>query len=144
MAQTVYTREAFCEFARKYAASLVPRRGGACTIALHGGLGSGKTTFVQDAAAALGVTQKVTSPTFVIQKIYQLKRPPFSRFVHIDAYRLEDAGETRALKLQELLADKGAVVFVEWAEKIKEALPKDTEHLHFSFVSDDKRSISHD
>ena len=59
-------------------------------LALHGELGAGKTTFVQGLAEALGVTDKVLSPTFVLMRQYQLTNTNQQLF-HIDLYRLDQA-----------------------------------------------------
>jgi tRNA threonylcarbamoyladenosine biosynthesis protein TsaE len=65
------------------------KRGTSTILALQGNLGAGKTVFTKGAAEALGVTEHVTSPTFVIQKTYELTNQPWKQLVHIDAYRLE-------------------------------------------------------
>lgn len=96
-------------------------------IALTGDLGAGKTTFVQGFAEALGVKESVTSPTFVLMKIYALKRQKhITHLVHIDAYRIETPAELLHLGFHELLRDSDAVIVIEWAERIKKILPKDT------------------
>lgn len=83
-------------------------------VALNGPLGAGKTTFVQQLGAALGVSEAVTSPTFVLMHEYLSGRLPV---VHVDLYRL---GPERAAGFaDELLAiiDEGrSLVLVEWAE----------------------------
>src|ERR1700754_3179272 len=76
--------------AEGFAGRLVPSAQGATLVTLTGELGAGKTTFTQSLARALGVTDTVTSPTFVLEKIYSLpdSTQGFTRLVHIDAYRL--------------------------------------------------------
>jgi tRNA threonylcarbamoyladenosine biosynthesis protein TsaE len=76
----------------------------ALIVGLYGNLGAGKTSFTQAVARALGVTDIVNSPTFVIEKIYDTKHTHFIRLVHIDAYRLEDAKELQNLNFEELVA----------------------------------------
>ena len=71
--------------------------GGATVLALHGELGAGKTTFTQTLARTLGVTDAVTSPTFVIMKLYELQHQSFETLIHIDAYRIEHSDEMRVL-----------------------------------------------
>jgi len=58
------------------------------TLALHGNLGVGKTTFVQGLARGFGIQETVTSPTFTI---YNVHRGPERTLIHLDAYRLENA-----------------------------------------------------
>lgn len=103
---------------------------GALVLALHGDLGAGKTTFVQDLIGRLGnMHDTVTSPTFVIMKSYELTLPHLDRVVHIDAYRIEDIDEMRPLHFSELLEDKRNLICIEWAEHIAELLPPQTGHL---------------
>ena len=101
-------------------------------IALNGNLGAGKTTFAQGFAAALGITDRIQSPTFVLMKIYSLKRKKnLKHLIHIDAYRIEKLREIEHLGLRELLNDKDAVILIEWADRIKKVLPKDTMWVEF-------------
>ena len=104
---------------------------GASVIALHGDLGAGKTAFVKSLARELGVVEDVTSPTFVILKLYPLEEGgPFSVLAHIDAYRIEDTDEMRVIRFDELLAEPRALLCIEWAEKIKDLLPSDALQVH--------------
>src|SRR5262245_21511671 len=66
------------------------------TLALHGDMGVGKTTFVQGLAQGLGVAEHVTSPTFAIYSVYRGQQ---RRLVHLDAYRLEKPEQIEALLL---------------------------------------------
>ena len=90
-------------------------------VALGGPLGAGKTQFVKGLAVGLGVPddEPVTSPTFVLVREYVGRL----RLYHLDAYRLAGADELLALGLDEMLADPGAVVAVEWADRVADALP---------------------
>lgn len=102
-------------------------------IALCGNLGAGKTTFAQGFARALGVKMPVTSPTFVLMKIYALEKKKYLKhLVHIDAYRIESAAELEHLGFRELLNDKDAVILIEWADRIKKLLSKDTMWITFA------------
>ena len=83
---------------------------GGDVIVLTGDLGAGKTTFVQGAAKALGVTDKVASPTFTLVKRYRGSRP----VNHVDVYRLDRIQEVIDLGFEDLL-DPDGVTFVEWA-----------------------------
>ena len=95
----------------------------AALVTLTGDLGAGKTTFTQALAKRLGVEEAVVSPTYVLMKSYALKGQPFEKLVHIDAYRLNDAGEFAALNPAAFLLDPAALVVVEWPERITGALP---------------------
>lgn len=99
------------------------RDGGAAVIAgLTGHLGSGKTAFVKAVASELKVPEIVTSPTFVLMKIYGIDRDaaqsPFSKLVHIDAYRLEDRDDFAALDFGKLAADRENLIMIEWPENV--------------------------
>lgn len=91
-------------------------------VALSGDLGAGKTVFAKGFAKGLGINDAVNSPTFTILQIYEGGRLPF---YHFDVYRIEDIEEMEEVGLDEYLFGKG-VCLIEWAEKIKELLPKDT------------------
>jgi|SRR3989344_3905780 len=124
-------------FARNVLAivGMLPPKDTATVVALHGGLGAGKTTFTQALATELGVRDTVQSPTYVLMKKYPISYGTFTTLVHIDAYRLSGAGEFAALRPQEFLADPHALVVVEWPERVAEALP--TPDVAITFSSED-------
>jgi len=105
-------------------------------VALSGRLGAGKTLFVSGVASGLGISTQITSPTFLIEKIYT---DGFLPMVHADVYRLGSVGEFEDLEL----ADEGrdGVVFIEWGDAIADSLPPDHLMIHFEMDGDD-RSIS--
>lgn len=103
----------------------------ALVIALEGELGSGKTTFVQGFAKAIGIEEKVLSPTFVLMKIYSLKQRRSKHLVHIDCYRLESAKDLLHLGFRKILKDKDAIILIEWADKIRRILPHDAIWISF-------------
>jgi len=89
------------------------------SFGLIGELGAGKTTLVQYIAKKLGATEKVTSPTFLMQKKYQLRNQHnISALVHIDLYRMFHPKKKDLREFVSWLEDPAAVVFVEWADKI--------------------------
>ena len=97
----------------------------ATVIGLSGNLGAGKTAFVKCVAKTMGITEEVTSPTFVIMKIYDIaihrgstSMSRWKRLVHIDAYRLDKAQELEALKFEGLAADPANLILVEWPENV--------------------------
>ncbi len=107
----------------------------AVVLSFQGDLGAGKTTFVQELAQQLGVTDIVTSPTFTIMKQYQTTHPQFSELVHIDAYRIEELDELRPLQFSQLLEQAHTLICIEWPEKIAPVLPPD--HIHISIEIDE-------
>lgn len=122
----------------------------AMVVGLQGDLGSGKTSFVQGVAQALGITDHVTSPTFILERVYkidplshclQISNCSFHHLIHIDAYRLESADELTHLSWDNLVADPGNLIMIEWPERVASALPKDMIMLHFEFIDETKRSI---
>jgi len=108
-------------------------------IGLSGDLGSGKTAFVKGFAKYLGVERNITSPTFVIQKIYQ---GDSCKLVHIDAYRLSSRQDLEAIGFEELISDEKNVVAIEWPEQVFSHLPANMKIINFSYVDEDKRKIS--
>lgn len=88
-------------------------------VLLTGDLGAGKTAFVQGLAAALGVTEPVTSPTFALLRSYPTPWGP--DLLHADIYRLEQLSEVVDLGLAQLL-EEDAVAVVEWGERGAPAL----------------------
>lgn len=111
----------------------------ASILALHGDLGAGKTTFTQSLAKELGVTEHVTSPTFVIMKGYELEGQKYKNLFHIDAYRIEDVDEMRPLGFTALLAQKDTIVCIEWAENISELLPENTLHMNIEIEGEGRK-----
>lgn len=121
------------ETAKSFLHSIKKRsKGRPLILALEGNLGSGKTVFTQGLARVLGIKEKVASPTFVLLKIYQL--PPrigFKYLVHIDCYRLDSAKDLLGLGFKNLLKDKYAILVIEWADRIRKLLPKNTLRILF-------------
>lgn len=106
-------------------------------IALTGELGAGKTIFTQGFAEGLGIKDKIISPTFVL--IRQHKIPNTSKTLfHIDLYRTENFKE---LGLQEIMDNPNNIVLIEWAEKVKKILPKNTTYINIKSLSEDEREI---
>lgn len=108
-------------------------RAGATVLALHGELGAGKTAFVQCLARVLGIAEQVTSPTFVIMRLYSINKHDFFRkLVHIDAYRIESLDEMAVIGFEDLVREPRNLICIEWAERIPAAIPKDALHITFS------------
>lgn len=117
----------------------------AVVIALEGDLGSGKTNFVQGFAKHLGVKEKITSPTFVILKKFKIPFPcdaaGIKNLIHIDAYRSEKPEEIVALGWNDFINDPHNVILVEWADKIRNVLPKKYFLIKLKIVSEKERSL---
>lgn len=106
------------ELARRIAGVLRP----GTVICLDGDLGAGKTLFVQNLAASLGVQGEVTSPTFNLMNVYEDGRLPL---VHFDLYRLEQEYELDEIGFYDYAENPDGLVLIEWAEKFPECLPED-------------------
>ncbi len=115
----------------------------ALLISLSGDLGGGKTTFAQGFAKGLGIQQKITSPSFVILKKFNIprSRAGFKNFYHLDCYRIQDSKEILELGFSEMILDKNNLILVEWAEKIKEIFPTDSIWVNFKYLSLQERKI---
>ncbi len=133
--------EALTKEAQVFAKGLAPRARGATLVTLSGELGAGKTSFTQGMAQGLGVVGAVTSPTFVLEKIYPLYNAPFTKLVHIDAYRLAGGDELRALGFDELMGEVGNLVVLEWPEKVADLLPAPAHRITLALPEQGGRSI---
>lgn len=102
-------------------------------IALSGDLGGGKTTFVQGLGAGLGVSERVTSPTFILMREYLGGRYPL---MHIDVFRLKKVQEVIDLGYDEFL-DPSYIVAVEWGDVIEPLLPPEHLLIEFKFGNGD-------
>ena len=110
-------------------------------IGLKGNLGGGKTSFLQGFAKGLGIKEKITSPTFVILKRFQVSGFRFQEFYHIDCYRIQKPKEILDLGFKKIISDHKNIVAIEWAERIKKILPKNTIWLNFEFINQATRKI---
>ncbi len=91
-------------------------------VAFTGDLGAGKTAFVRGMARGLGITQRVTSPTFTIVNEYEGGRLPL---FHFDLYRLGSSEELFDIGWEDFLR-RGGICAVEWSENVADALEPDT------------------
>ena len=114
----------------------------ALILGLIGELGGGKTTFLQGFAKGLGIKEKILSPSFVILKRFKIKDLRFKNFYHIDCYRINKPKEILNLGLKEIISNPQNIVAIEWADKIKKILPKNSIILKFEFLNKNKRRIT--
>jgi tRNA threonylcarbamoyladenosine biosynthesis protein TsaE len=120
-------------------ADLAARLGPGDVVLLTGELGTGKTTWIRGACRALGVTGRVTSPTFTVGRRYPAPpaRLPVS---HLDLHRLGGlAGEDPGL-LEDYLTPE-AVAFVEWGELGVAELPTPVYRVRLTHAGGDRRNI---
>ncbi|HZE87550.1 MAG TPA: tRNA (adenosine(37)-N6)-threonylcarbamoyltransferase complex ATPase subunit type 1 TsaE [Methylomirabilota bacterium] len=114
-------------------------------LALHGDLGSGKTTFIQGLAKGLGITKKIISPTFIIMRTYAVQvknqKSKIKNFYHVDLYRIENEKDIEGIGLLELMNDPENIIAIEWPEKIENLLPEKRNDLFFTYLDDQKREI---
>jgi tRNA threonylcarbamoyladenosine biosynthesis protein TsaE len=135
--------EKMYEEAQQFAEALEPFSDKATVIALKGDLGAGKTVFTRGVARAFGVEESVTSPTFVIEKIYALSRGPFKRLIHIDAYRLQSAHELEVLGWDEIQHEPTNLILLEWPELVGAAIPEGIPLVTFTFIDENTRSLTY-
>lgn len=121
------------EFAKKVALNL--REGD--VVALIGDLGTGKTTFVQKMAKALGIKENVKSPTFNYVLEYNSGIMPF---YHFDVYRISDPLEVYELGYEDYIEGEG-ITIIEWANLIKSELPKEYIEINLTHNDENSRGI---
>ena len=108
-------------------------------LALFGDLGSGKTTFVKGLAEGLGIKRRITSPTFIIERIYKADKK--LTLYHLDLYRLDKIDEATQMEIKEIVSNPKNIVVIEWADEIINSLPKNKWRIYFSYIDETKRSI---
>ncbi|HNW71408.1 MAG TPA: tRNA (adenosine(37)-N6)-threonylcarbamoyltransferase complex ATPase subunit type 1 TsaE [Candidatus Paceibacterota bacterium] len=139
------------EIAEDFFSKLKPIKNQATIVCLFGDLGAGKTAFTQSVAKNLGIKRKVASPTFVIMKNYELPNNTirknfsessfFEHFIHIDAYRLKNEKELLQLGFEGVISNPKNLVFIEWPENIKKALPKKHYKIEISHTKEGHRKF---
>ena len=124
------------ELAQKFA-KLIENEG--CFINLYGEIGAGKTAFVKEVANAIGITEKVTSPSFVILNEYHSANIPV---YHFDLYRLENEGIKTIYDELSEYSEGRKITFVEWAEFSQNQAPFDHIKINVTYQDDDSRKYS--
>ena len=104
-------------------------------LALYGDLGSGKTTFTRYFVEALGLKNRVQSPTFVVARKY-------GDVNHVDLYRLTNEEEARDIGIEEMLFDQNSITLIEWPEIIENILPEKTIKIYFEYIDENTRKIT--
>jgi tRNA threonylcarbamoyladenosine biosynthesis protein TsaE len=135
---TSHSEQETAQLARQVATAL---RGGEY-ISLEGDLGAGKTLFSRELARALGITESVTSPTFVIQKVYPIPANSghLSHLVHYDFYRISDYHELIDLGFED--HDSSTIVLAEWGNLYVDYFPVSPVRIHIEIRPRDVRLIS--
>jgi tRNA threonylcarbamoyladenosine biosynthesis protein TsaE len=118
-------------------ASLASRLSPGDVVTVSGELGTGKTTFVRGACRALGVESPVTSPTYTIGHRYHGRDADIS---HLDLYRFRDVSAAEWGDLEPYFED--AIVFVEWPEAGRDALPSPRFAVRLSYAEGDARIVA--
>lgn len=124
------------------AAQLVHGLVSGTAVLLVGELGSGKTTFVQGLAQALGVEEVVTSSSFVVVSEYATRHSSIHRLVHADLYRLSSGSKDPAIAaVLEHINVPGVLVAIEWADRLDRTIPVEGLRLAFTYGDEDDERI---
>ena len=110
---------------------------GGTVVAMYGDLGAGKTAFVRGMARGMGLSCRVSSPTFTIVNEY----PGSPELIHFDMYRLSSAEELFDIGWEDYL-NRGAICAVEWSENVKDAFFGDEITVTIEKTGDSSRSIT--
>lgn len=122
----------------KIAAEFAATLNGGEIVLLSGELGAGKTAFVKGLAAALGITDEVTSPTFTLMNVYR----GALKLYHFDVYRLHSGEEAYAAGLTEFFGEAGSVSCIEWWENVADAIVGDTIKITINYLENEMREIN--
>lgn len=104
---------------------------------LEGDLGSGKTCFTQGLGRGLAIVADINSPTFILANEHRGGR---LTLYHLDVYRMNSAREAQGIGLDDYLSGDGVCV-IEWAEKIRAALPAERLWITFRHLGEAKRGL---
>lgn len=144
MEKELHSLEDLAAEARSLVSRLSPKDAQATLVTLSGELGAGKTSFTQALAQTLGIEDHVTSPTFVLEKIYALPEGKgFTRLAHIDAYRLKSGSELGALGFDALIQDPKTLIVLEWPEMVADTLPPADVSITLVVREDESRTMSY-
>lgn len=118
-------------------AQLIQEQG--CFINLYGEIGAGKTAFVKFVAEAIGITEKVTSPSFVILNEYHSANIPV---YHFDLYRLENEGVKTIIDELREYSEGRQITFVEWAEFSQNEIPFNHIEINVTYEDNEDRKYT--
>lgn len=121
----------------KVGAEFASRLPGGAVVAMYGELGAGKTAFVRGMARGMGLSCRVSSPTFTIVNEYLGDR----ELIHFDMYRLRSSDELFDIGWEDYL-DRGAVCAVEWSENVRDAFFGDEITVSIEKTGDNGRKIT--
>lgn len=107
-------------------------------VLLNAEMGMGKTTLVTAFIEALGISDKVSSPTFSLVNQYKNNQ---TTAYHFDFYRIDSSEEALDFGVEEYFYS-GDWCFLEWAERIEDLLPQQISRIEIQFEGEDKRKIS--
>lgn len=110
-------------------------------VGLIGDLGFGKTQFVKGLAEAFQIKKAITSPTFVILKKYPVKIGNIKNLIHIDCYRFFGSDDLSDLGFEEFVQDGNNLIVVEWADRVRDIMPADTQWIQFKRGKEDNERI---
>lgn len=128
------------DFGQKLATEL---KGGEI-LCLYGELGAGKTTLVKGLAEGLGIKDDITSPTFTLMNIYNIKNQvsDIKHLIHIDTYRLKNENELIEIGAMDYIGEPNTISIIEWPEKIENLLEnKKIKKIFLEHQEDNQRKI---
>jgi len=117
---------------KDYAKNLAKKTPVGTIVALIGDLGSGKTTFAQGFAEGLDILESIVSPTFKLVSEYDGEK---CKLIHVDTYRLDSIEDFLNICGEDIMRTPGAIILIEWADKIIDILPPDTVQIDFIRIS---------
>ena len=148
---TSYSLEETKKFAESVLKEILQNRkdqSSALVLILKGDLGAGKTAFTKCIGEILGVEEEITSPTFAIEKRYNITSTKeefegIKTFIHIDAFRLESGNEILAIDFNKILKDPKNLICFEWPEMVSDVdvLPKNSPIVEFEFIDENTRKM---
>jgi len=96
---------------------------------------------VKGFANGLGIKKTITSPTFVVMKMYDIPHKKY-KLVHVDCYRLKNEQDGKGICLPEIIGDDKFITLIEWPDRIKKLLPENSKTISFEYINEINRKIS--
>ncbi len=121
---------------QNYARNLADRLVVGSVVTFDGPLGVGKTFLIKELCKNLGVSEEITSPSYVLMNCYQGRVPIF----HLDLYRLQEVDELYELGLDECFEQ--GICFIEWSKIAESLLPAGTIRVKMKFLEDNTRELN--